>query len=45
LKGCGGYIYGDGVIPIPNYVVNNTDISDCFWYIEATTNEDTDTDT
>lgn len=41
MKGCGGYIYGDGVIPIPNYVANNIDISDCFWFIEATTNEDT----
>lgn len=41
MKGCGGYIYGDGVIPIPNYVASNTDISDCFWFIEATTNEDT----
>ncbi|XP_046458939.1 enteropeptidase-like [Daphnia pulex] len=41
VPGCGGYIYGDGVIPIPNYVANNTDISDCFWFIEATTNGDT----
>ncbi len=41
MKGCGGYIYGDGVIPISNYVASNTDISDCFWFIEATTNEDT----
>ncbi|EFX82885.1 hypothetical protein DAPPUDRAFT_240714 [Daphnia pulex] len=41
VLGCGGYIYGDGVIPFPNYVANNTDISDCFWFIEATTNEDT----
>ncbi|XP_046637860.1 uncharacterized protein LOC124316144 isoform X2 [Daphnia pulicaria] len=41
VPGCGGYIYGDGVIAIPNYVASNTDISDCFWFIEATTNEDT----
>ncbi len=42
MKGCGGYIYGDGVILIPNYLANNNaDMSDCFWFIEATTNENT----
>nr|CAH0106919.1 unnamed protein product [Daphnia galeata] len=41
VPGCGGYLNGDGIISIPNNVANNTDFSDCFWFIEARNHEDT----
>lgn len=37
---CGGYINGDGIFSTPNYLTN-TDISDCYWFIEARNNGDT----
>ncbi|XP_045028206.1 uncharacterized protein LOC116935922 isoform X2 [Daphnia magna] len=38
LPGCGGYIYGDGIIPKSLATTFNTG---CFWYIEATQSDDT----
>ncbi|XP_046645173.1 CUB and sushi domain-containing protein 3-like isoform X1 [Daphnia pulicaria] len=37
---CGGYINGEGIISTPNYLLN-TNISDCYWFIDARQNEDT----
>ncbi len=37
---CGGYINGEGIISTPNYLLNS-DISDCYWFIDARQNDDT----
>ncbi|KZR98235.1 Uncharacterized protein APZ42_006443 [Daphnia magna] len=40
ILGCGGYIKGEGLISAPNYSAN-TDITDCFWFLETKKSEDT----
>nr|CAH0109675.1 unnamed protein product [Daphnia galeata] len=32
---CGGYVNGDGVVSSPNYLSDDEDIDDCFWFVEA----------
>nr|CAH0109679.1 unnamed protein product [Daphnia galeata] len=35
VPGCGGYVNGDGVVSSPNYLSDDEDIDDCFWFVEA----------
>jgi hypothetical protein len=40
LTGCGGYIYGEGIISTPNYL-SSSGIVECFWFVETRQSEDT----
>ena len=35
MTGCGGYVYGDGVVTSPNNLSNGSDVTDCIWFVEA----------
>ncbi|XP_057368778.1 uncharacterized protein LOC130689856 [Daphnia carinata] len=35
IPGCGGYVYRDGVIPYPNFLLLDAEITECVWYVEA----------
>jgi hypothetical protein len=32
---CGGYVNGEGLVSSPNYLSDDEDIYDCFWFVEA----------
>ena len=34
LVGCGGYVFGDGVVSSPDYLPN-AKVVECVWYLEA----------
>jgi hypothetical protein len=40
FTGCGGYIYGEGIISTPNYL-SSSGIVECFWFVETRQSEDT----
>jgi hypothetical protein len=31
----GGYINGEGVVSSPNYLTDDDDIDECYWFVEA----------
>ncbi|XP_045028181.1 LOW QUALITY PROTEIN: deleted in malignant brain tumors 1 protein [Daphnia magna] len=35
IPGCGGYVYGDGVISFPNFLLLTAEITECVWFVEA----------
>lgn len=40
FTGCGGYIYGEGIISTPNYL-SSSGIVECFWFVETRQSEHT----
>ncbi|XP_046457252.1 uncharacterized protein LOC124204252 [Daphnia pulex] len=40
VPGCGGYIYGEGIISTPNYL-SSSGIVECFWFVETRQSEHT----
>ena len=39
LIGCGGYVNGEGVASSPNYLTDDDDIDECYWFVEARKND------
>jgi hypothetical protein len=39
FTGCGGYVNGDGLVSSPNYLTDDDDIDDCYWFVETRKND------
>lgn len=37
ISGCGGYIYDNGLISLPRFLITGdySDITDCVWFVET----------
>ncbi|KAI9558686.1 hypothetical protein GHT06_015475 [Daphnia sinensis] len=35
VPGCGGYVYRDGVIAFPDFLLLDPEITECVWFVEA----------
>jgi hypothetical protein len=35
MSGCGGYVYGNGLVTSPNNLPSSSDVTDCIWFVEA----------